>query len=88
MPEHTPMQMQMPGCWLVGVVVVVGVLMLLLMLMLPMLPERVPCRFLLFVSALGGALTAADQPIWVSVSRRTQSARHGYRGHRWRRAGR
>jgi hypothetical protein len=34
------MQMQMPACWLVGVVVV-GVLMLLLMLlMLPMLPAR------------------------------------------------
>jgi hypothetical protein len=36
MPEHPPMQMRMPACWLVGVVV--GVLML--MLMLPMLPAR------------------------------------------------
>jgi hypothetical protein len=85
------MQMQMLACWLVVVVVVgvVVVLMLLMLPMLPMLPGRGPWRFLLFVSALRCALTAVDQPIWVSVWRRTvsSSARHGCRGHRGRMPG-
>jgi hypothetical protein len=76
------MQMQMPACWLVGVVV--GVLMLML-LMLPARegPAGSCCSFLPWAAPSPPPTSPPACLLHVA-----QSARHGCRGHRGRRAGR